>query len=177
MKTMHQQQPATARWQRVWILIILLLGMVWGAGDRAYADEALTLIEQIQALPWITGPAKGKVAGVATITFGDDYMFLESAGTKRFLELNGNLPTESAFALAKKDLSWFAVFHFDASGYVKDDETIDPDALLKQLQANNRAADEERMKRGLQSLTLEGWFVPLDTMSRPGDWNGARVSR
>ncbi len=161
---------------RGWVGLILLLAVVCGPWDGARADDAGDEIGQVQALPWVVGPATGQVAGVATLKFGDDYIFLESTGTQRFLELTGNLPQAGAVTLAKKDLSWFAVFHFDASGYVKDDETLDPDALLEQLQAGNRVGNEERKERGFPGLTLVGWYIPprYDGQTKHLEW-GTRL--
>jgi hypothetical protein len=57
--------------------------------------------------------------------------FLDGANTRRFLELNGNPPRDDHYALVSDD--WFAIFSFRDSGYVKDDEKLDADALLKTL--------------------------------------------
>ena len=61
------------------------------------------------------------------------YVFLDAQNTKRFLELNGNPPADRHYLIAPKSLSWFAVFFYDESGHIKDDEKIDPDDLLKTL--------------------------------------------
>ena len=53
----------------------------------------------------------------------------------------------------------FTIFTFDPSGYVKDDEKIDPDALLAILKEQNKTGIEERKKLGLEPLVLEGWYV------------------
>jgi uncharacterized membrane-anchored protein len=143
----------------------------------AHSDDQVDSVQKLMSLPWLQGPNEGRISDVATLKFGEEYRFLGTSGTKQFLELSGNLPNDRSFTLAKKNLSWFAVFSFDESGYVKDDEVIDPDVLLEQLKQSNRAGAEERRKRGLQILTLDGWFVSprYDTQTKHLEW-GTRIS-
>ena len=115
---------------------------------------------KLAVLPWVKAPNEGSLGGIATVNLTRDIQFLGTSATNQFLQLNGNLPNENSYTLAKTNLAWFSIFNFKRSGYVKDDEQIDPDALLEQLQKNNVAANEERKKQGLQLLYLERWFVP-----------------
>jgi uncharacterized membrane-anchored protein len=73
-------------------------------------------------------------------------------------------------------LRWFGIFRFDDSGYVRDDEKLDPDALLEELKQTNRASQEERKRRGIPILTLEGWFVEphYDLQTKRLEW-GTRL--
>jgi uncharacterized membrane-anchored protein len=127
---------------------------------------------QIQKLDWKLGPTQGAVAGVATIAIPQGSAFLASAGTRRFLELQGNLGSDGGYTLAPKDISWFAVFSFDPSGYVSDEEKIDPDALLEILKKSNTEGNEERKRRGLQTLVLEDWYVVphYDVQTKRLEW-------
>src|SRR5438105_4803368 len=79
---------------------------------------------EVQHLPWQTSGA-GQVATVAKIDIPQGFEFLGPAGASRFIELNGNPPTADAYIFSAVDFHWFAVFQFDRSGYVRDDETID----------------------------------------------------
>jgi uncharacterized membrane-anchored protein len=110
------------------------------------------------------------------VKLASDLQFLGTSATNQFLQLNGNLPTENTYTLAKTDLSWFSVFQFERSGYVKDDKKIDPDVLLEQLKENNVQGNEERKKQGLTLLHLEGWFVPphYDSQTNRLEW-GTRI--
>ena len=82
------------------------------------------------------------------------------------------LPTTNTFTLSARDFRWFSVFTFVDEGYVKDDEKINPDALLATLKENNVADAEERKKRGLPALLLEGWFIPprYDAATKRLEW-------
>jgi uncharacterized membrane-anchored protein len=102
------------------------------------------------------GASRGNIAGKATVPLAG-LRFLDPAPTNKFMQLTGNLPREDSYLLGRKDLGWFAVLDFLPEGYVKDDEKIDADGLLKVLKENNEASAAERKKRGLPSLTLEGW--------------------
>jgi uncharacterized membrane-anchored protein len=114
---------------------------------------------QITKLDWKLGPDHGDIAGVATIVVPKGSAFLSSAGTRRFLELQSNLGDGNAYTFAPVDIDWFAVFAFDPSGHVADDEKIDPDELLAIMTKSNADGNEERKRRGIPTLVLEDWFV------------------
>jgi uncharacterized membrane-anchored protein len=131
---------------------------------------------KIEKLDWRIGPNQGDIAGVATIVIPKGSAFLGSAGTRQFLELQGNLGSDNGFTFAPNDIAWFSVFSFDPSGYVPDDEKIDPDALLEILRKSNAEGNEERKRRGLETLVLEGWYVTphYDLQTRRLEW-GTRL--
>jgi uncharacterized membrane-anchored protein len=62
--------------------------------------------------------------------------------------------------LAPESLEWQAYLSFADEGYVKDDEKIDPDALLRSLQEATAAQNDERSKRGWSVLRIVGWATP-----------------
>jgi uncharacterized membrane-anchored protein len=127
---------------------------------------------EIEKLGWKLGPTQGDIGSVATIFVPKGSALLGSAGTRRFLEIQGNLGVDDAFTFAPNDIAWFAVFSFEASGYVSDDEKIDPDALLEILKKNNAASNEERKRRGLETLVLEDWFITphYDVQTKRLEW-------
>jgi len=127
---------------------------------------------ELDKLSWINGPAKGEISQKASIQVPKDYVFLGERDTRRFIELMGNPPTDNHYLIAPKSLSWFAVFSFDQSGYIKDDEKIDPDALLKQMKENNGPSNEQRKKLGMKLLFTDGWqVVPhYDTQTKRLEW-------
>jgi uncharacterized membrane-anchored protein len=79
------------------------------------------------------------------------------------LELSHNIPAESELGvIAPETLDWWVLFEYNDVGYVKDTDKdkLDADALLKQLQEGQVSGNEERSKRGLTKLFLDGWAVP-----------------
>jgi uncharacterized membrane-anchored protein len=89
----------------------------------------------------------------------EGHVFLDAKNTRRFLELTGNPPRDGNYLFAPSSLNWFAVFAFDPSGYVKDDEKIDADHLLKSLKSGDGPSNEERKRLGMEALYTEGWQV------------------
>ncbi len=150
-------------------LLILLISPVlaWAQGDKAAAMSA-----ELKKLAWQNGPTQGRIADKAVIEVPQGYVFLNERDTSRFLELNGNPPRDGHYLLAPESVDWFAVFAFDASGYVKDDEKIDADQLLQTLKKSDGPANEERKRLGLEALYTEGWQVAphYDADTRRLEW-------
>jgi uncharacterized membrane-anchored protein len=69
------------------------------------------------------------------------------------------LTSGSTNILVAPDNSWWATFDFDPSGYVKDDEKIDADALLKQLKESD--AQMKNVPKGLKTLYCWLGCTPL----------------
>jgi len=57
-----------------------------------------SLWAQIEKLDWKLGPTQGSIASVATITVPKGSAFLASAGSRRFLELQGNPGADGRYA-------------------------------------------------------------------------------
>lgn len=55
--------------------------------------------------------------------------------------------------------SWAFIITYDEMGYVKDDDADDIDyhELLEEMQADTKAANEERVKLGYSPVTIVGW--------------------
>jgi uncharacterized membrane-anchored protein len=122
--------------------------------------EAKALSAKIAALPWVEGPAKPAVTPRAAITLDPKLRYLDPAGTNTYLKLTGNLPEDNTYVVAAKNGNWSAFYSFDDIGYVKDDEKIDPDALIKSIREGQISGNEQRKEQGLDALTVVGWAVP-----------------
>jgi uncharacterized membrane-anchored protein len=131
---------------------------------------------ELEALAWQRGPTEGRVGSLATIKVPAGQAFLDAANTRRFLELNGNPPRDNRYTLVAEDLSWFAVFVFEETGYVKDDEKLDPEALLKSMQEAEGPSNKERQRLGMGAVYSEGWHVQphYDLSTRRLEW-GVRL--
>ncbi len=144
--------------------------------QAARAEEHASIREALGKLAWQRGPTQGAIAGKGTITVPAGYAFLDEQNTQHFLELMGNPPSAGNYLLAPETLQWFAVFSFDETGFIKDDEKIDPDDLLKKLKDGDAATNEERKKRGFPAIHTDGWMVPphYDADTRRLEW-GVRL--
>ena len=154
-------------------LFALLLAIPLLAGAQ---DNQSYIREELGKLAWQRGPTEGAVAGKATIKVPARYVFLDEQNTRRFLELNGNPPQDGHYMFGPENLSWFVIFSFNPMGYVKDDEKIDPDALLSQLKESDEPSNEERRRLGMSALYTEGWQVAphYDVETKRLEW-GIRV--
>ena len=147
----------------------LSLGLCAKTADAA--EQANELPAEIKQLHWIE-KGQGEIAGKASIKIPDGYAFLNQADTSKLLQAFGNPPSSDHFLIAPKSLDWFAVFSFEETGYVKDDEKIDAAELLKSMQAGDEAGNKERKKLGLEALYTEGWQVQphYDESTRRLEW-------
>lgn len=114
---------------------------------------------QLNALPWENAGAPA-ITDRASIRLGPQIRALDETGTGQLLKLTGNLPESGSYTVAAKSGNWFAIYSFQDIGYVRDDEKIDADALLKTLQENQQEANSTRSSQGLEPLTVTGWAVP-----------------
>jgi uncharacterized membrane-anchored protein len=140
------------------------------SAQQPRSQEQVT--EQISALGWQRGPADAQIGAVASLKVGDGFAFLDASNTRRFLELTGNPPRDNHYTLVAAGSSWFAVFVFEDSGYVKDDEKLDADALLKSMQEADKPGNEERKRLGMPPLHTVGWHVPphYDPATKRLEW-------
>lgn len=137
------------------------------------ATTATAQPNSIDELPWQLGPTEGKIGTSATVKVPEGYVFLDPAGARDLNRLTQNpSPDVDEYVLAKKDLSWIAFFSFNPSGYVKDNETLDAEALLKSVSEGTEASNEERRNNGWAPIHVTGWaFQPkYDTTIKSLEW-------
>ncbi|MDQ9008564.1 DUF2167 domain-containing protein [Acinetobacter gerneri] len=123
-------------------------------------------------LAWQVGPKTEPIAKVATLKTLAGEGFLDEKNSDQFLELTDNLATGSTNILVAKDQNWWATFDFDESGYIKDDEKIDADALLKTIKDSDEASNEVRAEHGFAKIHTVGWAVPphYDNQTKRLEW-------
>ena len=137
-----------------------------------YSAEAVSEPNPMSELNWHIGPNSENVHKVATLKTGPEEGFLDVINSDKFLSNTGNLTTGSTNILVASDDAWWATFDFDPSGYVKDDEKIDADALLKQIKDSDEPSNEERERLGFPKLYTVGWAVAphYDTATKQLEW-------
>jgi uncharacterized membrane-anchored protein len=104
---------------------------------------------------------------VATVDVPQGFKFLAPKDAQTVLtDFWNNPPDETILGMLVQDSidylddsSWVITFSYDEDGYVKDDdaEKINYDELLQQMQEDTRNANEERVRKGYNKLTLVGW--------------------
>lgn len=165
--------------KRFWAALVLASASTMAAAQApaaptpAEADAA----RQFRELKWLQPGGTGKVAGKAEFKASANFTFLDAADTDKFLTLNGNPPQGGgSYTVAPVKGSWFGVLRYADEGYIKDDEKIDADALLKQLKEQNAQSNEAKRKQGYSALVIEGWALPprYDAQSKRLEW-GTRL--
>ena len=142
------------KFRHLLVVLAMLPFLAHAAANQESSEDGL------RALDWHEGPQTENVASKATLKTEAGLLFLDESNSKKFLELTGNIPEPGNFILYSQKNNWWAAFSFNPSGYVKDDEKIDPDAILKQMKDSDGSANEERKRLGIADLYTEGWYVP-----------------
>jgi uncharacterized membrane-anchored protein len=161
-----------------WVVLALTC-----VASHAFADEELSPEQEharqvFQSLGWIhsgTAPVGAKAQFVVPAGYG----FLNPGDTKKLMELMRNPSHGEEYLIAPEGMAWFAVLQFEDTGYVKDDEKIDPDALLESVRKGTEAGNAERKARGWAPLTIVGWRFPprYDQQSKRLEWASKRSRR
>jgi uncharacterized membrane-anchored protein len=127
---------------------------------------------KLRALNWVKGPTTVTISGNSTLKLPEDYLFLDAANTAKFEELTHNLSGGKEVLMGPRSLKWVAYMTFSDDGYVKDDEKIDGDAILSSLKSATERANEERRRRGWETMKIIGWAVPpaYNTTTKRLEW-------
>lgn len=126
--------------------------------DRAAAIDAI--LNEIGAK---NGPMLGSLGPMAEIDVPEGFLFCDATGTRKYLELNQNPTDGSELGMLMPDPrngdgAWFVCFAFADAGHIEDkDHDLDADDLLDTLKQGNEHGNEERKRRGWDTLELVGW--------------------
>jgi uncharacterized membrane-anchored protein len=156
----------TARWALAATAALAMCGAAVAqdkpeAGGKPEAPAA-KWPPKIPGVEWTNGPATCKLRDLSEVKIPEGWSFTGGDGTRTLMKLMGNLVgTQEVGSVYPGSLDWFAVFEFDPSGYVKDDEksNLDADAILESKRETNKAGNEERKRLGLPTMELLGWDV------------------
>jgi len=116
--------------------------------------------EALEEVNFQKGPSLGELGTTAQVKVPDGFVFAGGNDTRVIMESMQNTTNgrELGFVAPSRE-DWFAVFEFDAVGYVKDDEkgSLDADAILEAIKQGTERGNEERRRRGWPTLTIIGW--------------------
>jgi uncharacterized membrane-anchored protein len=163
-------------YRSTWAAIVVLLVTSTAAHSQGAASDPAAarqeFIDKVRALAWVRGPTTVAVEGNSKLLIPDQYVFLDASNTTRFLELQHNLGDGREVMVAPANMEWMAYLEFSDEGYVKDNEKIDAVALLKSLQENTEAGNEQRRSRGWSELRLIDWATPpvYNTTTKRLEW-------
>lgn len=144
--------------KRFFTVLVALFLMVSGSLAVAQEQPAQERQSPLNALPWKMGPDTVKLGNKATLNVPDGYAFLDAAGSRSLNEILHNPPVDAdEYTLAPKSLDWIAFFSYEDIGYVKDDEKIDPDAILDSYRKGTEESNKQRRSHGWSELNILGW--------------------
>jgi uncharacterized membrane-anchored protein len=151
------------------------LGLCWIAADsRADSGEnpEQDVFQQIQALHWVHGPSNVPALQNATFQLPNQFIFLDTGEADDFLRLTQNIPGVPEQIFAPSDFHWWASLDFSDDGYVKDEEKLDNDAILKSIREGTEQDNEERRRKGWGELHVAGWRTAphYDTATKRLEW-------
>lgn len=136
----------------------------------AFAFSMLAAAQEPQPQPqvkidWQKGPGVGHLGSIADINIPEGYMFTGKDGAVKVLQITHNIPNGRELGVlvsGARNSSWFMIFEFEDTGYVKDDDKdkLDADAILKNIQEATDASNEERQRHGWKPLHVSGWEKP-----------------
>ena len=93
----------------------------------------------------------------------EPYLFLGMPDAGKLLEKVGTFHNENLlglFSSKQQDSEWFITVRYEEEGFVKDDEKIDADELLKAIREGTDEANTERAQRGFSALHVGDWADP-----------------
>ena len=135
----------------------LAIGLLCSSGAGAQTSP-----QSEKDINWTEGPGTANLGSIAQIKIPEGFRFADAAGAKRFMELTQNIPGGELGVILSPDGHWFVTFEFNPTGYVKDDEknSIDANGLIANIKSATERANEERKRRGWETMTIVGWQQP-----------------
>jgi len=120
-------------------------------------DAQAAFRKQLEALDWIRGPKKVQLFDNSNLQVPEGYLFLNPPDTAKLQALQHNLAGATQYFLAPEDFRWQVLFSFSSDGYVKDDEKIDANALLKSIEDSTVEGNKVRREKGWDEMEVVGW--------------------
>lgn len=116
-----------------------------------------------EGIPWKKGPSVGELGTTAQVQVPEGYVFAGGNDTRKIMTAVHNPTTGKELGfVAPSGEEWFAVFEFDDSGYVKDDDkgSLDANAMLESIKTGTAESNKERVRNGWPALNVIGWETP-----------------
>lgn len=131
------------------------------AVEASAKTEKKSFVDQLQeaGVKLKAGPAAVPLGKVAELKLPEKYHFVGQDSLKRFYELTQNSQNgkEVGVVLAP---GYMLFIDYDETGYVKDEEKLEADKIMKAMTDNEEPANEARKQRGWSEMKLKGWATP-----------------
>ncbi len=112
---------------------------------------------------WTEGPSKVALSGELELNLPAEHVFLGMPQAGELMKRFGSFYNDNLLGVvASKNEAddWIVVIRYDAEGYIKDDEKIEADELLKAIREGTEEANKERVRQGFKALRIDGWSEP-----------------
>src|SRR5688572_4102584 len=125
----------------------------------ALADAPKTAAPAEPQFHWQPGPAKIPLGHELTLDLPEEHVYLNPKDAKVLLEKSGNFFGDGflGIVLSKAKANWWVSIQYSEEGYIKDDEKLDADEILKSIKEGNEQANEMRKEKGFPELVIDGW--------------------
>ncbi len=115
--------------------------------------------------PYVAGPNKVQLHGVATLTLPAGDIYVSKDLGKKIMRQMGNYMDDGFMGLVipkDKTLPWFVSLEYNDSGFVRDNDSKDihPDKILQQIRESTKEDNEQRKEDGTPQVQIVGWIEP-----------------
>ncbi len=127
--------------------------------DLGLSPREKKILETVTRLKWTPGPTKVALGFDCTIDLPEAYQYLDVAQSKKLLEAYGHTHNEHVLGTIgpKSEEPWQVYLDYDDPGYIKDDEKLDADEIMKAMREGQMEVNKERVQLGHKALNLIGW--------------------
>ncbi len=128
------------------------------AGSGQQDDD--TDPDDVTPLPFKDGPQQIILGHNITMALPEHRRFLGLPEAADVMKKMGNLYNDDLLGIvvSDDDADWLVTLRYDEEGYIKDDDKLDADELLKDIRSGEDEYNEERKKAGFPPIHAEGWF-------------------
>ena len=128
------------------------------AQDKTESEGVSEAQRIYQSLQFSQGPGTFDVTPRAQIELPAGFDRLDAGDTAKLMGLYENpVGYVDEYYVGPVDERWYAVFSYEDTGHIKDDEEIDSSALLRSIREGTEAGNRERRERGWAELNIVGW--------------------
>jgi uncharacterized membrane-anchored protein len=141
----------------VGVMVLLLVGAVAGAQAPPSANGPE------ETYRWQLGPKALELGHEVQLQLPAGYVFLGMPDADRFLKKNGSFDNEGVLGVVLSQdakQSWGVILDYQEAGYVKDDEKLDADELLKAIRQGSEEGNKERVAHVVPALSVGNWSEP-----------------
>ena len=145
------------------LAVVLTTGMVGAQSKPASTPAPAPASDPPPQYKWTMGPTKVALGPELELNLPSEFQFLGMPQAGDLMRRFGSFYKENLLGVVvsrNENDDWIVVIRYDAEGYIKDDEKIEAEDLLKAIREGTEEANKERVKQGFKALRIDGWSEP-----------------